>query len=133
MTVGLPSCEDETTTTSELLQRHLPSSHVVKAFNNIFYKNLAELARPQGSPERSALPIAGDDTRAKATVTAFLDAVGYDVVDVGALAEGWRYQRDTPAYVTPYADPANDMASRQATSQDLAVALVAARRYRDRE
>jgi len=24
---------------------------------------------------------------------------GYDVVDVGPSAEGWRYQRDTPAYV----------------------------------
>lgn len=123
--------DEETTTTSELLQQHLRSSHVVKAFNNIFFKNLAELARPRESTERSTLPIAGDDARAKTAVAAFLDAVGYDAVDVGALAEGWRYQRDTPAYVAPYADLANDMASRQATRQYLAVVLAAAMRYRD--
>lgn len=123
--------EAETTTTSELLQQHLPTSHVVKAFNSIFFANLGELARPSGSPQRSALPIAGDDAGAKATVAAFLDEVGYDAQDVGGLAEGWRYQRDTPAYVAPYADMANDMASRQCTAQDLTPLLAAAKRYRD--
>lgn len=78
--------EDETTTTSELQQQHLPTSHVVKAFNNIFFKNLAELARPSGSPQRSALPIAGDDADAKTTVAALLDEIGYDSFDVGDLA-----------------------------------------------
>jgi predicted dinucleotide-binding enzyme len=126
-----PELEEETTTTSELLQQHLPSSHVVKAFNNIFFKNLAELARPSGNPQRSALPIAGDDAGAKAAVTAFLDRIGYDAYDVGDLAEGWRYQRDTPAYVAPYADTANDMSSRQGTAQDLTPLLAAAKRYRD--
>lgn len=121
----------ETTTTSEMLQKHLPTSQVVKVFNNIFYKNLADLARPSTSPERSALAIAGDDAGAKATVTAFLDEIGYDAHDVGTLSEGWRYQRDTPAYVTPYADTANDMASRPGTAKDLTALLAAARRYRD--
>ena len=123
--------DEERTTTSELLQQHLPDSRVVKAFNNIFFRNLAQLARPGGSPERSALPIAGDDTSAKAAVTAFLDEIGYDAHDVGVLAEGWRYQRDTPAYVTPYADTADDMAPRQATAQDRVPLLAAAKRYRD--
>ncbi len=123
--------DDETTTTSELLQQHLPTAHVVKMFNNIFFKNLAVLARPSGSPERSALPIAGDDAGAKTTVVAFLDAIGYDAHDVGPLAEGWRYQRDTPAYVAPYADTANGMAPRQSTAQDLIPLLAAAKRYRD--
>ena len=44
------------------------------------------------------LAIAGDDEAAKAAVTEFLDSIGYDAYDVGPLAEGWRYQRDTPAY-----------------------------------
>ncbi len=123
--------EDETTTTSELLQGHLPTSHIVKVFNNIFFKNLAELGRPSGSPERSALPIAGNDAGAKATVSAFLDEIGYDAYDVGDLAEGWRYQRDTPAYVAPYADTENEMASRQGTAQELTSLLAAAKRYRD--
>ena len=48
------------------------------------------------------LAIAGDDDAAKQTVTAFLDSIGYDALDAGPLAEGWRFQRDTPAYGTPY-------------------------------
>ncbi|WP_033338693.1 NADPH-dependent F420 reductase [Catenuloplanes japonicus] len=96
----------EETTTSELLQAHLPESTVVKGFNNIYYLHLAGLARPSGSADRSGLPIAGDDATAKKTVAAFLDAIGYDAHDVGGLAESWRFQRDTPAYVAPYGEPA---------------------------
>src|SRR5690348_2279088 len=50
--------DDGSTTSSELLQQHLPESHVVKVFNNIYFGHLATLARPAGSPERSALAIA---------------------------------------------------------------------------
>lgn len=126
--------DDESTTTSELLQAHLPESHVVKTFNNIFFAHLASLARPAGDPDRSALAIAGDDTDAKRTVAELLDSIGYDALDVGPLSEGWRYQRDTAAYVQPYAQPgAEDFATgtRQATSDDLRKALAAAVRYRD--
>ncbi len=91
-----------TTTVSELLQRHLPAARVVKAFNNIYFKHLLSLARPAGAPDRSALPIAGDDAAAKAEVTALLGRLGYDAVDAGPLAEGWRFERDMPAYATPY-------------------------------
>ncbi|MER5455778.1 NADPH-dependent F420 reductase [Micromonospora sp. NPDC002389] len=103
-----PELDEGTATSSELLQRHLPGARVVKAFNNIFFKHLSALARPTGAADRSALPIAGDDAEAKAVVTAFLDRIGYDAVDVGSLAESWRFQPDTPAYGTIYsADPAN--------------------------
>src|SRR3954469_22442126 len=57
--------DDESTTTSELLQAHLPESAVVKAFNSIYVAQLGTLQRPAGDPERSALPIAGDDEAAK--------------------------------------------------------------------
>jgi 8-hydroxy-5-deazaflavin:NADPH oxidoreductase len=97
-----PELEDGSSTTGELLQKHLPESHVVKGFNNIWFGHLGSLGRPAGSPERSALPIAGDDTDAKQAVTAFVDSIGFDTVDVGPLAENWRTQRDTPVYVTPY-------------------------------
>jgi predicted dinucleotide-binding enzyme len=95
--------DDGSTTSSELLQAHLPDAHVVKVFNNINFSHLATLVRPAGDPERSALAIAGDDADAKAAVTVFLDEIGYDAHDVGPLAEGWRYQPDTPAYGAPYA------------------------------
>ena len=101
----IPELDDESTTTSELLQQHLPQSQVVKAFNNIYVSHLATLARPSGDTERTALPIAGDDETAKEVVAVFLDAIGYDTYDVGPLSEGWRYQRDTAAYVQPYAVP----------------------------
>ncbi|MFC7240962.1 NADPH-dependent F420 reductase [Catellatospora aurea] len=94
--------DDGSATSSELLQRHLAGAHVVKVFNNIFYKHLSSLARPAGAPDRSALPIAADDPAAKAAVTAFLDAIGYDTVDAGPLSAGRRYQPGTPAYGTPY-------------------------------
>src|SRR4051795_2845748 len=57
----LPELDDEETTTSQLLQQHLPQSQVVKAFNNIYVSHLATLARPADDPERTVLPIAGDD------------------------------------------------------------------------
>lgn len=125
--------DDESTTSSELLQAHLPDSHVVKAFNNIFSAHLGSLARPAGSPERSALAIAGDDADAKRTVTEFLDAIGYDAYDVGPLAEGWRYQRDTAAYAGVYVRPGDEFPGpgRQATVQLLKEKLDAAVRYRD--
>ena len=89
----------ETTTTAELLQSHLPTSKVVKAFNNIMAANLTTDGTPAGTPDRRALIIAGDDSDAKTTVAALIEEFGFDVVDAGPLAEGWRYQRDEPAYV----------------------------------
>jgi len=126
--------DDESTTTSELLQQHLPQSQVVKAFNNIYVSHLATLARPAGDGERTALPIAGDDAAAKDVVAAFLDAIGYEAYDVGPLSQGWRYQRETAAYVQPYAAPGTsypDWSGRPVTAQMLKEKLDAAVRYRD--
>lgn len=95
----IPELDDETTTTSELVQHHLPDSSVVKVFNNISFNELTTDGTPPGTPNRRALPIAGDDSEAKRTVTDMLDEFGFDTVDVGPLAEGWRFQRDTPSYV----------------------------------
>lgn len=93
-------------TDTELLQGHLAGAHVVKAFNNIFYKHLAALPRPAGAADRTALPIAGNDENAKREATELLDILGYDAVDAGPLAESWRFQPGTPAYGPPYAqDP----------------------------
>lgn len=94
--------EDGSSTTGELVQRHFAGAHVVKAFNNIWFGHLATLPRPSGAEDRSALPIAGDDAGARKTVAELLDALGYDTVDLGPLAENRRTQRDTPVYVTPY-------------------------------
>jgi predicted dinucleotide-binding enzyme len=89
-------------TSAELEQRHLGTAKVVKVFNNIFSFHLRSLARPAGAADRTALPIAGDDPEAKRTATAFLDAIGYDALDIGPLAESWRVQPGQPAYGPPY-------------------------------
>ena len=90
--------DNESTTTSELLQTQLPTSTVVKAFNHIAAAALTSEAEPQGTANRRALVIAGDDAIAKAKVAALIDQFGFDVVDAGPLREGWRIQRDTPGY-----------------------------------
>lgn len=94
----IPELDEESTTTAELLQAHLPSSKVVKAFNHIYAAELTTHGLPSGTPNRRALAIAGNDTAAKATVARLIDLFGFDVVDTGPLAEGWRIQRDTPGY-----------------------------------
>jgi predicted dinucleotide-binding enzyme len=75
---------------------------VVKAFNNIYAQHLLERGRPAGTPGRIALPVAGDDAAAKGVVLALVDALGFDAVDAGPLAESWRQQPDTPAYGTDH-------------------------------
>ncbi|MFF1634280.1 NADPH-dependent F420 reductase [Leifsonia sp. NPDC058248] len=115
----IPELDDESTTVSELLQRRLPDARVVKAFNHIYASALGTDGLPSGDPDRRALAIAGDDDAAKAAVTAFLDDIGFDAVDLGALSEGWRIQRDTPGY------------GPRLTSAELRQATAAAERHRD--
>jgi 8-hydroxy-5-deazaflavin:NADPH oxidoreductase len=90
--------DDEQTTTSELLQRHLSRSKVVKAFNHIYAAALTTDGQQAGTANRRALAIAGNDADAKATVGRLIDHFGFDVVDLGPLRESWRIQRDTPGY-----------------------------------
>jgi predicted dinucleotide-binding enzyme len=90
--------DNESTTSAELLQAHLPQSKVVKAFNHIYAAELTSHAQPAGSKNRRALVIAGNDPDAKATVARLIDQFGFDTVDAGALEEGWRIQPNTPGY-----------------------------------
>lgn len=115
----IPELDDESTTTSELLQRQLPTSRVVKAFNHIAAPHLTTDGLPAGTPGRRALVVAGNDAEARTTVAALLDAFGFDAVEVSPLSEGWRIQRDTPGYVTRH------------TAESLREALGQAKRYRE--
>jgi predicted dinucleotide-binding enzyme len=86
------------TTSSELLAARVPSARVVKAFNTMFWQRLLDAGRPAGDPERLALPIAGDDAGAKATVMALIAELGFDAVDMGPLAGGRRQEPGAPLY-----------------------------------
>ncbi|MGN6393405.1 MAG: NADPH-dependent F420 reductase [Gemmatimonadales bacterium] len=73
---------------------------VVKAFNNIYAQHLLERGKPKGAPGRFALPVAGDDRRAKDVVIRLIDELGFDGVDAGTLDESWRQQPGTAVYAT---------------------------------
>ena len=109
--------DDGSTTVSELLQAHVPAAKVVKGFNHIQAAQLTTDGQPAGTPNRRGLVIAGDDAKAKATVTQLLDQFGFDTVDAGPLKEGWRIQRDTPGY------------GPRRTAEELRKDLASAKRY----
>jgi len=90
--------DNEKTTTSEMVQEHLATSKVVKAFNHIYAAELTTHGQPASSSGRRALAIAGNDPDAKKEVAALIDQFGFDTVDIGPLSESWRIQRDTPGY-----------------------------------
>jgi 8-hydroxy-5-deazaflavin:NADPH oxidoreductase len=94
---AIESGTPESRWTSEQLRRP-----VVKAFNNIYARHLLEKGMPKGAPGRIALPVAGDDRRAKDVVIRLLDQLGFDGVDAGSLDESWRQQPDTPVYGTDF-------------------------------
>lgn len=75
---------------------------VVKAFNNIYAEHLLKLGKPPGAPGRIALPVAGDDDRAKSVVLKLVDELGFDGVDAGHLDDSWRQQPGTPVYAADF-------------------------------
>lgn len=75
---------------------------VVKAFNNVYAQHLLEYGKPKGTSGRFALPVAGDDPKAKAVVMQLIDEIGFDPVDAGTLADSWRQQPGTPVYGSDY-------------------------------
>jgi predicted dinucleotide-binding enzyme len=85
-----PDLDDDSTTSSELLARHLPDASVVKAFNAMRWDSLRDKARPAGATGHLGIPISGDDLEAKQVVDDLIAEIGFDGVDAGSLAEGGR-------------------------------------------
>lgn len=75
---------------------------VVKAFNNIYADHLLKKGQPAGSAGRIALPVSGDDRRAKELVSKLVDELGFDPVDNNGLDQSWRQQPATPVYATDH-------------------------------
>ncbi|MEI8083890.1 MAG: NAD(P)-binding domain-containing protein [Actinomycetes bacterium] len=94
--------EDGTINSSELVAAHLSQSTVIKAFNTIYFQRLTD----EGSPElpmdqRLAIPVAGDNSAAKALVSHLISELGFAPVDGGSLADSWRQEPGEPVYNNP--------------------------------
>ncbi|MDQ0727992.1 NADPH-dependent F420 reductase [Microbacterium sp. W4I20] len=90
--------EEFTGSTSEIVQRFLPDSLVVKAFNHMGYHDMEAESRPSGAPERKAIALVGDDESALTQVARLIDDLGFDPVSAGTLADGIRLQPGTGAF-----------------------------------
>jgi predicted dinucleotide-binding enzyme len=88
---------------------------VIKVFNNIYAEHLAKRGKPPGTPGRIALPVAGDDAKAKEVVMKLVNDMGFDPVDAGRLDESWRQQPGTPVYTSDFDAPGVRRALAQAT------------------
>jgi predicted dinucleotide-binding enzyme len=71
---------------SEVVQDYLPGARLVRSFNHMGYHEIEEEARPCGHLDRRALALAGNDAEARRLVASFIDRIGFDPVEIGALA-----------------------------------------------
>lgn len=95
----IAALDEKRTTTSQMLQEHLPTSRVAKGFNHIMAADITTDGSPSGTAGRRALATASDHADAAELVTRIYDEFGFDTVNIGPLAESWRVERDQPAYV----------------------------------
>ena len=104
-----PDLDDDCLTSSDMIQSHLITAYVVKAFNAIAWEHVRDHAH---RAPRRAIPVAGDDLRAKKTAMALVSEIGFAPVDVGGLSVGGRkYQ------------PGSDVFGADLTADDLRTRL----------
>jgi predicted dinucleotide-binding enzyme len=90
--------EDHSFSSSEIVQRRLEGSTVVKSLNHIGYHELEDARRPAGSPERRAIGVAGDDPGAVDVVARLVDRAGYDAVRLDSLSAGRLLEPGGPVF-----------------------------------
>ncbi len=76
---------------SQVVAELLPGARIVKAFNTLSFKILAEDPKQAGG--RRVLFISGDDISSKLEVSEIIKALGFAVIDLGDLANGSKLQQ----------------------------------------
>jgi len=76
--------------------KYLPKARIVRAFNTINYRIVAENAHRPG--ERMAIPVAGDDKEALATALRLIRDAGFDPVVIGSLEDAKLFAQGGPLY-----------------------------------
>jgi predicted dinucleotide-binding enzyme len=98
MNLWVSGFTDSEATTSEIVQRSLPSARVVKTLNHIGYHELESDARPVGAPDRRAIAIASDHHDAAELAASFVQSLGYDPVIADSLSSSAAFQPGTPIF-----------------------------------
>ncbi len=93
--------EDRRYTSSEIVQRRLARSTVVKTLNHIGYHEMEEDRRTAGSADRRALGVAGDDPGAVNAVAEVVERIGYDAVRLDSLSAGGLLEPGGPVFGVP--------------------------------
>ena len=74
---------------SSKVMKHFPGGIIVKAFNTIWFKHLAETGNKNlPNEERRVIPVAGDDKKAKEKISKLIEEIGFGPLDTGNLREG---------------------------------------------
>lgn len=85
---------------SEFIQRFLPTAKIIKALSHMGYHELHDGAKPKGSKNRKSIAIAGDDSYAVESVAKFVDTLGFDPLPLGKLKQGIILEPGYPGFGT---------------------------------
>jgi 8-hydroxy-5-deazaflavin:NADPH oxidoreductase len=95
---AVPMFQGKEFSSSEIVQRRLSQSTVIKSLNQIAYQDLEDGRRPAGALDRHAMGVAGDDSDAANVVGKVIDRIGYDPVLVDSLRAGRVLQPGGPVF-----------------------------------
>ncbi len=70
------------TSNAELIQGWAPDAFVVKAFNTLNWRTMAD---PDSAGGPVSIPLVGDNAEAKAAVAALVEGIGLEPIDVGPI------------------------------------------------